>query len=64
MSQMFYRKEDNTVYLLGGYNSEGDNHSLKLTEGAKWQSYQRRHTSILAPYHDKLLVNSTSVHFV
>lgn len=45
MNKLFYRKQDNTVYSLGGLGSYGRN--LKLTLGGKsWEEFSRKHTDL------------------
>lgn len=48
MSKLVYREKDNKLYCIGGFGSVGTNYVRKLEEGAEWQEYERKHSSILA----------------
>lgn len=48
MGRMCYQESKNTLYHIGGMNSEGDDFSLKLeSANREWTQFKKNHSSVL-----------------
>jgi hypothetical protein len=60
MGHLIFRKEENTLYHMGGLNSQGINYKIKLDQN-EWQQCKQTH-SIAANASCLELINNVSVY--
>ena len=47
MNKLVYRKDQNILYSIGGYGSEGQNFKLKMESGEEWVELERSHIPLM-----------------
>ena len=61
LGHLVYREESDTLYHIGGMNSEGVDYSMKMTE-TKWEQIDKNH-SIVMNQTSLELMNNSSIYF-